>query len=174
MRFFLKKKTYNLKLRIKKQLKKTFKLLLWYYKNQNHYLKTHHFDEEIFDSTFTLTLPQRQQCFCFFDLTKQKQKTFTAGKFLNKYYTPAKYYKRASKNIGGIVMTLKKQYLTIFKRIFLVKILNLNYKQWLFWEKFDETIHPTVKFFLHKKAYLPRWQGKRRIKRVVLRMLVKQ
>lgn len=174
MRLFLQKKIYNSKFIIKKKIRYIFKLLLWAYKNQNYYLKSHNFDNESFDSTFTLTLPQRQQCFAFFDLEKNIQKTFTSGKFLNRYYTPAKYYKRSIKNVGGIVMALKKQYLVLFKRIFLVKILNLNYKQWLFWDKFDETLHPTVKFFLHKKSYLPRWQGKRRIKRVVLRMLVKQ
>lgn len=174
MRHFLIQKTYNTKLLLKKQLKSTFKILMWTYTNQNYYLKTHQFDEESFDSTVTLTNPQRQQCFCFFDLSKQQQITFTAGRFLNQYYTPAKFYKRSIKNVGGIVMALKKQYLPIFRRIFLIKILNLNYKQWVFWDKFDDTIHPTVKFFLHKKSYLPRWQGKRRVKRVVLRMLTKQ
>ena len=174
MRFFLQKKTYNFKSLTKNKLKHTLKMLLWAYKNQNYYSKNHDFDDESFDSTFILTNPQRQQCFAFYDLEKNKQTTFTSGKFLNKFYTPAKYYKRSIKNVGGIVMAIKKQYAAIFKRIFLVKILNLNYKQWVFWDKFDETIHPTVKFFLHKKSYLPRWQGKRRIKRVVLRMLVKQ
>lgn len=93
MRYFLKQKL-NTKLTIKKRLKLNFKLLLWAYTNQNYYLKTHKFDNESFDSTVTLTNPQRQQCFCFFDLNAQKQTAFTAGRFLNRYYTPAKFYKR--------------------------------------------------------------------------------
>lgn len=173
MRFFLTKKLEDpetSKLMFTNFLKK----LLNVYKFQKYYLVNHAFDDHNFSSNFILTLPQRQQCFSFYNLVKKEQLTFTCGKFLNKFYTPAKFYKRSIKNIGGITMTLKKQYIHVLKRFYLVKILNFNYKQWLFWDKLDDTIHPSVKFFLHKKSYIPRWQGKRRIKRVVLRMLNKQ
>lgn len=144
------------------------------YTAHTHFSINHEFDDTNFASNVILTTPQRQQCFCFFNIKEGKQITYTAGRFLSKTIKPAKFYKRSIRNVGGIVMSLKQQYLTLLQNIFLLKITNLTYKQWMFWERFEDTLHPVVKFFLHKKSYLPRWQGKRRIKRVVLRMLMKQ
>lgn len=144
------------------------------YHTHTQYSVNHNFDTESFRCNMILTSPQRQQCFSFYDLKSDQQLSFTAGKFLSQTYAPAKFYKRSVKNIGSIVMTLKQQHLFMLQKIFLLKIKNLTYKQWLFWERFEDTIHPDIKFFFHKKSYLPRWQGKRRIKRVVLRMLMKQ
>lgn len=152
----------------------TLQTLLLTYQKHKYYSTNYNFELHYFQSTFNLTLPQRQQCFSFYDLHTHKHKSFTMGKFLSNTIVVSKFYKRSTRNIGGVILSLKKDYALLFSRIFLFKILNFNLKQWLFWERFEDSLHPKVKFFLHKKSYLPRWQGKRRIKRVVLRKLIKQ
>ena len=117
LRFFFKKK----------RLKKTQKKLLAFYKSiknlNNLSLKSR---ITFFDSLVFQNLPKRQQHFNFININRGAQNTLTSGFLLKSLGRKAKFFKRNPKNITGIVLHLKKNYLNTVS-IFFFTNLNFNF-----------------------------------------------
>lgn len=167
MRTFLKKKYYK-----KRIIRKHLKIIVSKYKQISYrYLTIMKDNIKYYTNMFFVTLPKRQQHFIFSNLLLNKQQNFSSGQFLNTFGRRAKYFKRHPKNIAAIVLQLKNVFYYDLVRLYLLKIKNFNYRQYIFFMKFMESIKPDVCFFIHKKSYLNKLSPKRRIKRKYLKKL---
>lgn len=161
LRFFFKKK----------RLKKTQKKLLAFYKSiknlNNLSLKPR---IALFDSLVFQNLPKRQQHFNFININSGAQNTLTSGFLLKSLGRKAKFFKRNPKNITGIVLHLKKNYLNFFKNVYIYSIKNFNKRQFLMFKKIQELLTPSIEYFIHKKSYIPRFLPKKKNKKKNLKI----
>lgn len=167
MRTFLKKKYLKRRI-VRKHLKVVIK---WYSQICYRYLTYAKDNFKYYTDMFFVTLPKRQQHFTFLDLTIDKQQYFSSGQLLNVFGRRAKYFKKHPKNIAALILQLKNAYQANLTRLYLLKLKNFNYRQYLFFFKFMEALKPEICFFLHKKSYLNKISPKRRIKRKYLKKL---
>lgn len=147
---------------------------MWYYEEALTYIRQ--IDVKIYKHykfLFFLTLPQRQHCMAIYKWKKNSQLNFTTGKLLINFIKRTKFYKKLPSNLGVLTLHLKKFYLPFLTNIYLFKIKNFCKRQFNFFKKYHDTIHPDILILLHKKSYTPKWHPQKRIKKVILRLLNK-
>lgn len=167
MRVFLKKKYFKRRI-----LRKHLKIILYRYKQIIHrYLTLVKDNLRYYTNMFFVTLPQRQQHFTFFNLESNKQYHLSSGQILNVFGRRAKYFRKHPKNIAALILQLKNAHYNDLNRLYLLKLKNFNYRQYLFFNKFIEAIKPNICFFFHKKSFLNKVSPRRRIKRKYLKKI---
>lgn len=154
---------------------KSLKHLLFFYKKIQTWLANVVVElHSYYKSCFYITLPKRQQHFTVYDISKAKQRVFSAGQFLNVFGKRAKFFKRNIRSLGGIVLQMKNAHQAELGRLYFFSLKNFNFRQYVFFKKFTELLKPDILYFLHKRSYIPTFNRKRRIKRSVLKLLGKQ
>lgn len=162
LRIFIKKKI------IKKQRKK---IVYEYKKIAKLFKKSYSTNDLLCESNFSVTLPKRQQHFNFIDFRLNRALGFSAGRYLLFMGHKSKYFKRRAANIVSIVLQLKRNFPRFLSLIYLFSLNNFNYRQFIFFKKFVSIANPSIKYFMHKRSYLPKFLRKHRIRRRVLKML---
>jgi hypothetical protein len=122
-------------------------------------------------STFSITLPKRQQFFTLSDFRQNKIFNFSAGRQLALFGRKAKFFKRSVKNIAPVVLQLKTTYEILFHKIYLFFIKNYSRRQMLFFKKFNSLIKPGILYLVHKQSYIPKFSPIGRVKRKILRIV---
>ena len=120
---------------------------------------------------FFFSLPKRQHQFTIWNFKPYKHENFSTGKFLSTLKKNINFFKRDSRNTATVMLQLKKVFGITLKYIYYMRISNYNYRQYNFFIKYMELFNPHIYFLQHKQSFIPRWMGKGRIKRRVLRML---
>ena len=158
----------------KKIIKKQRKLVIQEYKRiSSLFKKCYSSIEHLYESNFSVTLPHRQQHFSFTDFKLNRVLSFSAGRYLLFMGHKSKYFKRRAANIVSIVLQLKRNFPRLLSLIYLFSLKNFNYRQFLFFKKLISIANPNIKYFMHKRSYLPKFLRKHRIRRRVLKMLKK-
>lgn len=158
----------------KRIIRRQRKLIIYEYKKiSNLFKKSYASTDFLCESNFSVTLPKRQQHFNFNDFRSNRVLSFSAGRYLLFMGHKSKYFKRRAANIVSIVLQLKRNFPRLLSLIYLFSLNNFNYRQFIFFKKLMSIASPNIKYFMHKRSYLPKFLRKHRIRRRVLKMLKK-
>lgn len=159
-----------LKLLLKKKFKKLyFKNLINFYKK---YLLENYFFNNIklYKSTIQISLPKRQHYTTV--LLDAYKRVYSTGLILSISNIKLKYYKRSHRSNTGHILFLQNTYLTAIKHLYLYYVLNFNFRQWIFFNKFLTLVNPNILILQHKKSYNTCYRPVKRLKRRVLKVLL--
>lgn len=157
-----------------RRLKRRIRKIILRFRKIRRYFLTEYSDNSFYTSCFHVTIPKRQQHFRLQKLATQQTRVFSGGQILQIHSKRSKFFKRHYQNIASIIMQLKIGYPEFLKKIYLFSLKNFNRRQFIFFEKFTDALRPTVKYFMHKQSFAPRFLPKRRIKKNVFRMINKE
>lgn len=125
----------------------------------------------VYTASLQVCLPQRQHHTCF--TTSSFKKIRSTGLILSLSDIALKYYKRSFKANTGHILFLQKIFLNSLKYLYLYYVINFNYRQWLFFQKFMLLISPQILILQHKKSYNTYYRPIKRLKRRVLSLILK-
>lgn len=118
-----------------------------------------------------LTLPKRQQYINFYNIKHNKSRNLSSGLILKRAGYLVKFYKKNATNMASIVLYLKHNYGRWLTNVYLFKIKNFSYRQFLFFKKLTSLVSCSIFYLIHTKSYMPRFFPRRRIKRRIARFL---
>ncbi len=127
--------------------------------------------EFFFQNIFRLSLSFKQLFFSLFNSSFNFVKLFSTGVILKKHINFFKFFKKSIFNINPLVMVIRYSFVDFFKKLYLIECLNYSKKQFLFLNKFLNSVNITIKYMLFKKTWEYTTKPVKRIKRRVRKML---
>ena len=108
--------------------------------------------EFFFQNIFRLSLSFKQLFFSLFNSSFNFVKLFSTGVILKKHINFFKFFKKSIFNINPLVMVIRYSFVDFFKKLYLIECLNYSKKQFLFLNKFLNSVNITIKYMLFKKT----------------------
>lgn len=147
------------------------KKLLLFYKKYTKQIYIHLFTS-LYKTSLSVSIPNRQ---IYTTYTRVNNTRITStGYVVAASGINLKYYKRCSRSNTGHILFLQKLYQNYLKYLYLYRVININCKQWLFFQKYLILINPNIFITQHKKSYNTYFRPIKRLKKRIVKVILKQ
>lgn len=141
---------------------------------QTLFYKDHRLVLKKYNYSMHLSHPKRQQFFFLTNLKTGLHSSHSIGTLFKDRLIGMKFYKRSLRIISPFVFFLKKVFFRGTKKFYYIYVTNFNYRQYIFLQKFCNTVQPLINLLSIAKGYYLKKKYRRRIKRSVFHLIKRQ